>query len=214
MPASRCPAWAGPASSDEPAGDHCSTRAGCTSHPIWVLIAPRSPLYSRGLDGWGIEIPRGCRIVSAPTRCSHRAGQMVGTPTIRLRAYVGRTWSRNRVTPSASHRLRTYTGGTRTDSTSTRPTVNNVVPVQDGCGRSLRPALLGPHPGNRPRPPLRLPLVTRRVAPCRFRQAANAAPRARRRSRYAAPAPGGSGGLFSSRACLILPLCTGPRGKP
>ena len=54
-------------------------------------------------------------------------------------------------------RLRAYTGGTRTDSTSTRPTVNNAVPVQDGCGRSLRPALLGPLPRRHdcPRPVLR-----------------------------------------------------------
>src|SRR5699024_11444288 len=31
--------------------------------------------------------------------------------------------------------------------------------------------------------------------------------------RYAAPAPGDSGGLFSSRACLVSPLCTGLRGR-
>ena len=96
-------------------------------------------------------------IVSAPTRAAHTLGKVLPWEVLRLRA---------------------YTGGTRTDSTSTRPTVNNAVPVQHGCGRSLRPALLGPHPGNLPRPPLRLPLVTRRVAPCRFRQAASAAPRA------------------------------------
>src|SRR5699024_6831180 len=164
------------------------------------------------------------QVVSAPTWAAPSLIPQSCGMRDRPHTHVGGTWSRNRVTPSASHRLRTCTGGTRaggrnsvtssssphlhgprrrTDSTSTRPTVNIVVPVQDGCGRSLRPAFAWSPPRKSPTAP-----APSTAGDTTSRPTANAMrltpPLVRMvLVRYAAPAPGDSGGLFSSRRCLF-----------
>ena len=165
-------------------GHHRSTRTGCT-FPFGKWAA-RSRIVPAA------ELRQAQVIVSAPTRAAHTLGKVLPWEVLRLRA---------------------YTGGTRTDSTSTRPTVNNAVPVQHGCGRSLRPAFAWSPPRKSPTAP-----APSTAGDTTSRPTANAMrltpPLVRMvLVRYAAPAPGDSGGLFSSRACLVSPLCTGLRGR-
>src|SRR5699024_9928107 len=86
------------------------------------------------------------------------------------------------------------------------PSVNTAVPVQDG----LRPeptALrsLPPSPRFYPPPLTRLRLVARGVGPRQTAERLTPPLVPVVLASYAAPAPGGSGGSFSSRACLFAP---------